>query len=732
MSNENLLKRGFKSFNLASTIVLFAVVCIYIFGSCKYKLPVERSLVYTSSISKNYYVSNAGDDSNNGTSPSSPWKSIAKVNEFDFSPGDIIHFKKGGVWRENLYPSSGDASGSIKYTSYGSGNKPILLGSQEKNNVSDWVDKGGNIWSTKFPVPNGSELLLNPTFTQNIANWGLWGADGAQVTGVRDMRIYDSFPAAYKLTCGDNNGNRESSIQLSAQLSQIVRGKYYELSFRAKATAPFTIPYVTLIQRVSPYSEYYWSMYPYNPARQKQLLSASINTDWKTYKLYYQSNRTASDAIMVFFMGNALPENSDFFIDSVSFKELKETPFLVDVGNIIFNDGLSTGKKVWAEGDLINQGDFWYDNNNMTVSLYSIQNPATFYSDIECALSRNIIDETYKHHIIYEDLHLAYGAFGGIGGGYAHDIVVRNCDINFIGGGDWSGTDTVARAGNAIEFWNAASNNLVEGCNIWEIYDAAVTNQGSGADNIQYNIYYRNNKIWNCEYSFEFYDNFNTPDVHDIYFENNICFNAGGGWGHNQRPDGVNGRHLVLSSIANVANLIIKNNIFSDASEWSVGMTWDSSVLDNLILDNNYYYEKDGDPVINWHYHRIYTTDDFNQYKNDTGKDTNSILYEYAYPGLGIIGSIPKEGGTLEINHPVVIDFAENIKEGAVYNNIIIKKSNGMIISINKFINKNILNIRSNYFESGSAYKLIIPIGAIFSSSGNNILTKEYSLNFKV
>src|ERR1019366_10771500 len=57
-----------------------------------------------------YYIDCNGADSNNGTSTSTPWQTIAKVNGSSFSPGDIVLFKAGCTWREKLtVPSSGSA-----------------------------------------------------------------------------------------------------------------------------------------------------------------------------------------------------------------------------------------------------------------------------------------------------------------------------------------------------------------------------------------------------------------------------------------------------------------------------------------------------------------------------------------------------------------------------------------------------------------------------------------------
>jgi hypothetical protein len=79
-----------------------------------------------------YYVSNSGNDSNNGVSTSSPWKTAAKVVAFEPSlrQGDCVLFQRGGVWNEQLAISNvhGSQSYPITFGNYGSGNLPVLDG----------------------------------------------------------------------------------------------------------------------------------------------------------------------------------------------------------------------------------------------------------------------------------------------------------------------------------------------------------------------------------------------------------------------------------------------------------------------------------------------------------------------------------------------------------------------------------------------------------------------------
>jgi hypothetical protein len=94
-----------------------------------------------------YYVSPKGSDNNNGLSRGLPWNSISKVNSFHFRPGDSILFESGGVWRATLNPIySGTKNHPITYGSYGSGDRPIIAGTDI---ASDWIIYSGNVWYKK-------------------------------------------------------------------------------------------------------------------------------------------------------------------------------------------------------------------------------------------------------------------------------------------------------------------------------------------------------------------------------------------------------------------------------------------------------------------------------------------------------------------------------------------------------------------------------------------------------
>lgn len=77
-----------------------------------------------------YYVSSTdGDDSNDGLSPQTAWRSITKVNAVEFRPGDKLLFKCGDVFEGRLRLEESDSGTEEKpftVSSYGEGNKPTF------------------------------------------------------------------------------------------------------------------------------------------------------------------------------------------------------------------------------------------------------------------------------------------------------------------------------------------------------------------------------------------------------------------------------------------------------------------------------------------------------------------------------------------------------------------------------------------------------------------------------
>ncbi len=150
-------------------------------------LAITGLLVAPAALAATYYVSPAGNDSNNGLSPSTPWQTVAKVNTSAFQPGDTVLFQRGGQWRESLAaPTSGAPGSPITFADYGSGAKPKFWGSIVLNNAL-FQPLGNGIYAYPMPIAIYSVLanqaFFNYSFGQPAAAVaGAWFYDGANIT----------------------------------------------------------------------------------------------------------------------------------------------------------------------------------------------------------------------------------------------------------------------------------------------------------------------------------------------------------------------------------------------------------------------------------------------------------------------------------------------------------------------------------------------------------------------
>jgi hypothetical protein len=130
-------------------------------------------LVVNQASAINYYIDSvAGNDSSNGTTITTPWKNIFRINGFTLRLGDKIFLKSGSVWngQQLKFSGSGTTANPIIIDKYGTGAKPILNGNglvgegvvylYNQDNIEI-----NNLEITNFPIllsfANGTSYLLN-------------------------------------------------------------------------------------------------------------------------------------------------------------------------------------------------------------------------------------------------------------------------------------------------------------------------------------------------------------------------------------------------------------------------------------------------------------------------------------------------------------------------------------------------------------------------------------------
>jgi len=561
-----------------------------------------------------YVDSESGNDQAEGTRPDAAWRTLEKVNTATLIPGDQVLFKRGGLWRGQLVPQSGAPGARILYGAYGDGPKPILQGSVARSQADEWVEVRPGLWATRELEPR----LLGQTADLRGATWTKHNENGASV---RLERVQEEGSTFTRITC-EAAGKASNHIQLwGPEVARLA--PCMVLRLRARSTMPFALDDVRAMRNRAPYTTALASTTRLN-----------ISETWQTFDVVLMMHQTIDAPRLHINLGDVLPTGAVFDFAVIGLWEADIThcaPINRDVGIIILNHGAKWGVKKWSMEDIQAPLDYWYDPDGKRVFLAWPTNPAKAFNSVELALTRHIVNQSGRHDITYDGLAVRYGAAHGFGGGNTQRITIRNCDLSWIGGGlqYWKTNDKgiryPVRFGNAIEFWGGASDHLVEHNRIWEVYDAALTNQGNGDDSHQINITYRDNVIWNAEYSFEFWNRPASVITSNIVFEFNTCVDAGFCWSHTQRPN-RNGAHLMFyHNPSKTSAFIVRNNIFCRSTDRCTRLwnSWEGG----LIMHNNLYWSPDK-PIMRWKEKTDYEQSDFARYQSELGLDANSLVAE--------------------------------------------------------------------------------------------------------
>ena len=131
-----------------------------------------------------YYLSSStGNDNNNG-SQTQPWKTLSKLSNTKLGPGDIVYFKKDDTFRGHyVVNGSGTEGNPITFTTYGSGNQPILSGSDH--------DDGGGDYREAILVTNHDNMVFDDLEIQNHRTISRTGVGDLVSFGIR-IEVSDS------------------------------------------------------------------------------------------------------------------------------------------------------------------------------------------------------------------------------------------------------------------------------------------------------------------------------------------------------------------------------------------------------------------------------------------------------------------------------------------------------------------------------------------------------------
>lgn len=179
-----------------------------------------------------YYIDNIrGLDSNDGLSSNNPKKDYLKLN---ISPGDTVLFKRGSVYRGPLNVVNGEFPAPVTYDAYGSGSKPVFLGSQFMADSELWLKVRKNVWAFvgslegepgNLIFDNGGSCGRMVWNENHLNQQGDWFFDDCE--GNKKLLIYSEIDPSYfysSIECALDCGGR----LVSAEHDVILRNLSFE------------------------------------------------------------------------------------------------------------------------------------------------------------------------------------------------------------------------------------------------------------------------------------------------------------------------------------------------------------------------------------------------------------------------------------------------------------------------------------------------------------------------
>ena len=180
-----------------------------------------RDTLKASGNGKTYYVSYRGNDQNDGLTPNTPFLTAGKLTSIALTPGSVVLFERGGVYRD----VSISVMNGVSYGAYGKGVKPQLLGSDKSYADEKLWEKTStaNVWRAKVPDPNNK--ITSGDRIEDIGNivfdhGKICASDGKKLSLGKLAKDYDFYHDAkanyvYLYLSKGNPGKLHTAIEVS-------------------------------------------------------------------------------------------------------------------------------------------------------------------------------------------------------------------------------------------------------------------------------------------------------------------------------------------------------------------------------------------------------------------------------------------------------------------------------------------------------------------------------------
>lgn len=487
-----------------------------------------------------YYISSSsGDDtrsSNTATNPSTPWKSINKLNSFfsQLKPGDSVLFERGGVYRGSIKPSaSGTSTARITIGAYGSGDLPVISGFI---NVSAWTSIGNGIYEASCPTTTDSvAVVVRNGEIQRLGRYPNYDATN------KGYLIFESHSANSSITDND--------VSLASwKGAEVVCRPIQHLIDRATITSNTgSTIYHSGFSR-APSEDGYGYFIQNHPNTLDQLGEWYFNASAKKIRIYWGS--TTPESIKV--------SSLDYNVESVGFD-------YITYENIRFEGANVSGLKIYDSlHTQINNCEIFYSGQD-GISALSSSYLTVSDCDIEWTLDSGIkslwsgqsavANSTFSGNTIRNiNLFAGMGRSGEVKGmglavygannriEYNRLENIGYCPIYFVYGGNNLIKNNVINNfcmtkndGGAVYTWNMPSSplsykgNVITGNIILNGIGAregtplyALSSNGIYFDNNTANVTVSNNTIYNVDKGFFNYNSYSNTVTGNLFFNNRL------------------------------------------------------------------------------------------------------------------------------------------------------------------------------------------------------------------
>jgi parallel beta-helix repeat protein len=357
---------------------------------------------------------------------------------------------------------------------------------------------------------------------------------------------------------------------------------------------------------------------------------------------------------------------------------------------------IHSGNKVALKANLAADYDWWWDDPNDRLYIYSASDPLTRYTSVEVgipSITRGVmwVEDNHDYHTI-DGLEVAF--LDGAGIVSRNNATIINNYVHHLGGEDSSGghsygievntgSNCIVASNTISDVWlagiyvtnfydpyisdnNIIEHNTVSDCKQWGIYLKGETNSASLKNNIiRYNnVYHTSGFVPTTNYGMgiTLFGNAVAHEVgaNSIYY-NRVFVKKGaifistyviGSSIYNNSLISTTGQGLWIDDTG-TSGIIIKNNLVADATVYGLNI---ENVTCIAECDYNCWYVATGTV-----YARIgatsYHFDDFAAYKAATGFDTNSV---WANPNItsAVTPDFNLQAGSPCINAGVALGFS--------------------------------------------------------------------------